>query len=84
MRGCRRRPQRLVEQTPLARLFTTSSEYHQLQREALIARVRALANQRGLYVIDAFRVFDQDQDGVLNCSHHLPLTPYYSQLTTCS
>jgi len=65
VRGSRRRPRRDVEATPLARLFLEASAYHELKRKALLARLRTLITSRGLYLVDAFRYFDTDGDGVL-------------------
>ena len=54
--------------TPLARLFSEVSEYHQLRRTALIARLRAQLGARSLYVVDAFSAFDQDGDGDISAT----------------
>ena len=41
---------------------------HGLQRKALVARVRALIEAKGLYSADAFNVFDADRTGTISCS----------------
>ena len=48
--------------------FTLASEFHDLQRKALVARVRALIEAKGLYSADAFNVFDADRTGTISCS----------------
>lgn len=68
VRACRRRPRRDPMSTPLARLFSEVSEYHQLRRTALIARLRAQLGARSLYVVDAFSAFDQDGDGDISAT----------------
>ena len=42
--------------------------FHGLQRKALVARVRALIEAKGLYSADAFNVFDADRTGTISCS----------------
>eukprot|EP00301_Raphidiophrys_heterophryoidea_P026236 c9007_g1_i1.p1 GENE.c9007_g1_i1~~c9007_g1_i1.p1 ORF type:complete len:1470 (+),score=397.75 c9007_g1_i1:657-4412(+) len=66
VRSCRRRRQVAWEQTPLAPLFLTSDEYHLLSIRAIISRLTFCLVQRGLFPLDAFRMFDSDQDGVLS------------------
>ena len=68
MRGHRRRSRRDWRTTALAPLFTLASEFHDLQRKALVARVRALIEAKGLYSADAFNVFDADRTGTISCS----------------
>ncbi len=68
VRSCRRRPRRDPAVTPLARIFSEVSEYHQLRRAALIARIRHQLYVRNLYVVDAFTRFDDDQNGTLSAT----------------
>ena len=68
VRGRRRRSRRDWRTTALAPLFTLASEFHDLQRKALVARVRALIEAKGLYSADAFNVFDADRTGTISCS----------------
>jgi len=68
VRGHRRRSRRDWRTTALAPLFTLASEFHDLQRKALVARVRALIEAKGLYSADAFNVFDADRTGTISCS----------------
>ena len=46
----------------------TNKRYHLLQLRALKIRVRALLKDKGMFVLDAFRAFDSDRDGLLSCS----------------
>jgi len=69
VRSCRRRRQRLqLGATPVAKLFTTPDQYHLLQYRATVQRIRALLRARRLFVMDAFRAFDTDNNGQLGCS----------------
>ena len=68
VRQCRRRKQVPWEDTPLARVLTTSDEYKLLEHRTTVRRIRALIAARGLGTLDAFRLFDSDHTGRLKCS----------------
>lgn len=68
IRGCRRRLQTPWQKTPIAKVFTLPDEYELLELRATIARFKELLKRRRMRVADAFRAFDYDRDGFLNCS----------------
>jgi len=68
MRACKRRQQTAWERTSLQRNFTMHSEFDLLEHKALVSRVRTLIRLKGMLMMDAFRAFDQDRNGRLNCS----------------
>lgn len=69
IRKCRRRKQHIRwETTPIARIFTMNDELQILKYKATISRVTTLISQKGLLLLDAFRSFDSNRDGRLNCS----------------
>ena len=68
VRSCKRRQQTPWEKTSLARVFTMPDEFHLLEHKALVSRVRSLIRLRNMLMMDAFRAFDQDRDGRLNCT----------------
>lgn len=68
VRSCKRRQQKPWERTSLVRLFTMPDEFHLLEHKALVSRVRTLIRLKGMLMMDAFRAFDVDRDGRLNCS----------------
>jgi Ca2+-binding EF-hand superfamily protein len=68
VRSCKRRQQIPWEKTSLHKVFTVNDEYHILEHKALVSRVRTLIRLKAMLMMDAFRVFDQDRDGKLNCS----------------
>jgi len=63
---CRRRKQVPWEQTPLVGLFTTEDEYKLLNLRATVTRVRNLMRSKGMYLLDAFRLWDYDKDDDLS------------------
>jgi len=65
VRKCRRRRQIPWQGTPIARLFTTPDDYALLQFRAVATKVRSACVKRGLSLVDAFRAFDRDRDGIL-------------------
>jgi Ca2+-binding EF-hand superfamily protein len=65
---CRRRSKQPVERTPLMRLFTMGDEFHVLESRARLAQIRALIKRKNMMLLDAFRAFDRDRNGVLDCS----------------
>jgi Ca2+-binding EF-hand superfamily protein len=71
---CRRRAQKPWSRTQLARLFTTADQYQFLESRALRFRVRSLVKQKGLFIRDAFRLFNLSDTGMLTC------TEFYSGL----
>eukprot|EP00301_Raphidiophrys_heterophryoidea_P017994 c2980_g1_i1.p1 GENE.c2980_g1_i1~~c2980_g1_i1.p1 ORF type:complete len:608 (+),score=149.99 c2980_g1_i1:676-2499(+) len=66
VRSCRRRRQVAWEQTPLAPLFLTPDQFHLLSTRAIVSRVTACLIQRGLFPLDAFRIFDTNHDGMIS------------------
>jgi len=65
VRTCRRRKQVPWETTPLVHLFQTGDEYILLHQRATVTRVRNLMQSKGMYLLDAFRLFDYDKDDSL-------------------
>ena len=57
-----------MERTPLARLFTTKDQYEYLESRAVRFRIRTLIKKKGLFVKDAFRMFNVSESNRLNCS----------------
>ena len=68
IRSCRRRQQIPWQKTSLTRLFTMADEYQLLVHKARISRISALITKKNMLMMDAFRAFDADRDGRLNCS----------------
>lgn len=66
IRACRLRQVTDWRLSPLRTLFTVSDEYFLLQYRAYIARIRGLLKQRKMGLLDAFRLFDCDRNGVLS------------------
>jgi Ca2+-binding EF-hand superfamily protein len=67
-RSCKRRNQTPIGGTSLGRFFTIQDGYQMLQYRAIVASVGSRISARGLFLLDAFRGFDVDNDGILNCS----------------
>ena len=67
-RSCKRRHQTAVGGTSLGRFFTMQDGYQMLQYRAIVSAVGSRIYDKGLYLLDAFRGFDVDNDGMLNCS----------------
>ena len=68
IRSCRRRQQIPWQKTPLQRVFTMADEYQLLVHKARISRISTLITNKNMLMMDAFRAFDSDRDGRLNCS----------------
>ena len=68
VRSCRRRQQNDPAQTTISRIFTTPDEYHLLQYRATIARIRSSLIAKKMYLLDAFRAFDSDRNGLIGSS----------------
>ena len=68
VRSCRRRQQNDPAQTTISRVFTTPDEYHLLQYRATIARIRSSLIAKKMYLLDAFRAFDSDRNGLIGSS----------------
>lgn len=45
-----------------------ADHYSLLEFRSIIAAVRLLIEQKGMKLLDAFRAFDFDRDGMLSCS----------------
>ena len=68
VRSCRRRSKKPWTSSALAPVFRTQDEYTLLARRAVLAVVRLLIQVNGMRLLDAFRAFDANNDGVLMCS----------------
>eukprot|EP00941_MAST-03F_sp_MAST-3F-sp1_P005039 g5039.t1 len=68
VRTVRRRKQTPLASAPIVKVFTTASEFHLMAYRATISRIREILLSRGLYVADAFKLFDTDVNGLLGCS----------------
>jgi len=66
IRSCRLRQITDWKLSPLRLVFTVQDEYFLLQYRSYIARIRGLLKQRQMGLLDAFRLFDMDRDGVLS------------------
>lgn len=66
--SCRRRQQSGLESTPVWRVLCVEDEYYMLEYRASIVRLRAVIRGRGMLLLDAFRAFDYDRDGMLSCA----------------
>ena len=72
VRSCKRRAQTplggRIGKNNIAELFSIDDEYNLLQYRAMVSSVRSRIAQKGLFLLDAFRGFDVDRDGSLNCT----------------
>ena len=68
VRSCRRRQQISYYTAPIAKVFSTSDQFHLLEFKATVGRVKKLLGQKGMYAKDAFRAFDTDKNGLLGAS----------------
>ena len=68
VRSCRRRSQIPWARTSLALLFTTADQYELLESRAQRLRIRTLIKRKGLFVVDAFRMFNRAGNGTLTCT----------------
>jgi Ca2+-binding EF-hand superfamily protein len=68
VRTCRRRVQKDWNLTTVAKIIKTPDEYHHYEFESLIAAVRVAIRNAGLKLLDAYRLFDLNHDGLLDCS----------------
>ena len=66
IRACRLRQITDWKVSPLHLVFTVQDEYHLLQMRAYIARIRGILKQRKMGLLDAYRLFDCDRNGVLS------------------
>ena len=65
VRSLRRRFQGSIEGRAVERVLRTKDEYKLLRHRAAVERFRALLRDRGLYLQDAFQLFDHDGDAFL-------------------
>jgi Ca2+-binding EF-hand superfamily protein len=68
VRSCRRRIQNDVKDTAVGKVILTQHEYLLLEFKTLIAVVRARIRKKRMRLLDAFRAFDYNRDGMLSCS----------------
>jgi Ca2+-binding EF-hand superfamily protein len=68
VRTCRRRMQKDWNLTTVSKVIKTPDEYHHFEFESLIAAARVAIRNAGLKLLDAYRLFDLNHDGLLNCS----------------
>ncbi|GAB5372302.1 hypothetical protein AAMO2058_001653500 [Amorphochlora amoebiformis] len=68
IRSCRRRSRKDWRISALSPVFTTPDEFLLLARRAVLATVRLLIRVNGMRLLDAFRAFDYNHDGLLMCS----------------
>jgi Ca2+-binding EF-hand superfamily protein len=69
MRRCRRRRQIPLDGSfPVATLFNTKDELHFMEYKAIIKRVQAGLQDKGMLIYDAFRAFNSSRSGCLSCS----------------
>jgi Ca2+-binding EF-hand superfamily protein len=68
VRTCRRRMQKDWSLTTAAKIIKTPDEYHHFEFESLISAVRVAIRNAGLKLLDAYRLFDLNHDGLLDCS----------------
>jgi Ca2+-binding EF-hand superfamily protein len=68
VRSCRRRLQTDWNLNTVAKIIKTPDEYHHFEFESLMAAVRVAIRNAGLKLLDAFRLFDLNHDGILDCS----------------
>ena len=68
IKSCRRRRKTAYEKSLIWQLFTMEDEYEMLLDRAFMSRMRVAIKTRGMYFYDAFRAFDVDRNGVLNCT----------------
>jgi hypothetical protein len=57
-----------VKDTAVGKVITTAHEYLLLEFKTLIAVVRARIRKKRMRLLDAFRAFDYNRDGMLSCS----------------
>jgi hypothetical protein len=84
VRACRRRRQVALDgASPIMTVFNTRSEFEFMEFKAIISRVQAGLQDKGMLVFDAFRVFNSSHSGLLTCSEFyggldylgIPFTP---------
>lgn len=69
VRTCRRRSQAPVDGSmPVSTLFTTLDEYQFLEFRSIVERMTMVMQERGMFVFDAFRVFNSSHSGLITCS----------------
>jgi hypothetical protein len=69
IRACRRRRQVALDgASPIMTVFNTRSEFEFMEFKAIIIRVQAGLQEKGMLVFDAFRVFNSSHSGLLSCS----------------
>ena len=68
VRSCRRRVQRDWRKIGVAPVLRVVDQFHLLELRAVIAAVKMRVQAKGMKLFDAFRAFDYDRDGMLNCS----------------
>jgi len=68
IRSVRRRSRKDWKSSSISPVFCTANEYILLARRAVLATVRLLIKVNGMRLLDAFRAFDSNHDGILLCS----------------
>jgi hypothetical protein len=69
VRSCRRRRQIALDgSVPVLTVFTTKNEYEFMEFKAVVGRVQAGLQERGMLIYDAFRAFNSSNSGYLTCS----------------
>ena len=69
VRSCRRRSKKQWQVSSIAPIFNVCDEYILLARRAVLATIRLLIQVNGMRLLDAFRAFDADNDGMLMCNN---------------
>lgn len=68
VRSCRRRVQKDWRETLVEPVLTTTDEYQWLEFHSMITAIRTRIAKKGMKLLDAFRAFDYNRDGLLSCS----------------
>ena len=69
IKSCRRRAQRPPKQNaPINLLFKTEDTYEFLEIRAVRFRIRTLIKSKGLFILEAFKLFNCTNDELLTCS----------------
>jgi len=68
VRASRRRPQIPVEKTAVGRIVKTDNELSILEYRATVLRVKALARERGYYILDMFQLWNVSKTGMMTCT----------------
>lgn len=68
VRECRRRQKMDTQDAPVRRIGAMADEFHVLELRSRLIQIGLLIKKKGMMLLDAFRAFDHDRNGLLDCS----------------